>query len=527
MKISNRLRASFLRTCIVYFLLCSLAVSLVNAAFNRLAADRLDNAFPSLDSLLQYRDALAQDDFAAIPMRRLAGCAYLVFDADDSLLYASDNTFKEHFRAADLWLVNESDAGLYYTVQEMDDRSGGGRYYIALHHYDAATGETGFVDYCIVDSAYRILEGELFPWLTQLSEQEFGLLQGIYEGEWEISKAGYTTDAGEARTLVFVCPRFTEAAYLKALADANRLTLLSLPVLLAMILLLALLFRRKLRRAILPLHQAIVAYGSGRRVEVQAERLPVEFRQVTDSFTRLLDRLEQANADTQAANADKQRMLADLSHDLKTPLTVIQGYAQALADGIVPPEKQQQYLMTLSRKAADSAALVNTLFDYARLDHPDYVVQREAGDLCEFCKSYLAGKYPEIQSRGFVLALDLPETAVPLAFDPRLLRRLLENLTGNALQYNPAGTTLFFALAEQPDAVRLTIADDGVGIPEELADTLFEPFVTGNRARTAGGGTGLGTAIVKKVAELHGGSIRLVRPPLNGWHTQFELVLPR
>ncbi|HIX89540.1 MAG TPA: ATP-binding protein, partial [Candidatus Agathobaculum pullicola] len=109
----------------------------------------------------------------------------------------------------------------------------------------------------------------------------------------------------------------------------------------------------------------------------------------------------------------------------------------------------------------------------------------------------------------------------------RLLRRLLENLTSNALQYNPAGTTLFFGLTDTPDAVRLTVADSGVGIPPELADTLFEPFVTGNQARTSGGGTGLGMAIAKKVAELHGGSIRLVHPPHNGWHTEFELTLPK
>lgn len=518
---------SFLRTCISYFVLCSLLVFFISALLNTWISARLDNAFPSLGNMLQYGEALAQDDFAAIPMRRFNDCAYMVFDADSRVLYASDNEFKEHFHADDLWMINEYDSDLYYTVQEMADMPREGYYYIALHRFDAETGETEFLDYCIIDENYNILEGDLFPWLDQLSEREFELLQGVYQSQWEISKAVYYTTAGEERTLVFVCPRFTETAYLNALENANRLLLLSIPIILAAILLLAVLFRRQIRRSILPLHKAIVAYGAGRRVEVNTDALPIEFRQVTDSFTHLLDRLEQVSAEKQAADADKQRMLADLSHDLKTPLTVIQGYAQALVDGVVPPDKQRQYLETICRKASDSTVLMNSLFDYVRLEHPDYVLQAERADLCEFCKSYLAEKYPEIESRSFVLSLDLPETPVMAAFDPRLLRRLLENLTANALQYNPAGTTLFFGLKDEADRIYLTIADNGVGIPDELADTLFEPFVTGNRARTSGGGTGLGMAIVKKVAELHGGSIRLVRPPQDGWRTQFELVLPR
>ena len=170
---------------------------------------------------------------------------------------------------------------------------------------------------------------------------------------------------------------------------------------------------------------------------------------------------------------------------------------------------------------------MNALFDYVRLDHPDYKLHATRTDLSEFCKAYLAEKYPEIESRGFLLTPELPEEPFFLSFDAALLRRLLDNLLSNALQYNPAGTTLYFALALQGDQVRLTVADNGVGIAPELADTLFEPFVTGNAARTPGGGTGLGMAIVKKAAELHGGSIRLVRPPHNGWHTEFELLLPQ
>lgn len=526
MKADKLLDKSFLRTCIVYFILCSLLVTGLNTVLNTMIAWRLDNAFPSIQSLLAYQDALAGDDFAAIPMRRFDGCAFLVFGEDSSVLYASDNRFKEQLRAEDLWMVNEYDSGLYYSVQQMANLPGNDYHYIALHRYDSQTNAMTFVDYCIVDPDRRIVEGDLFPWIEQLSAREFELLQGIYQGQWELSKAVYYTDGGLERTLIFVSPRLTEAAYAKALARANRLGLLSYPILLAAVCILAALFSRKIRRAIRPLGEAIVAYGAGNRVQVDPRTLPVEFRDVTGSFTHLLDQLEQAGAEKQAMAAEKQRVLADLSHDLKTPLTVIQGYAQALADGVVPPGKQRQYLETIRRKADASATLMNTLFDYVRLDHPDYTLHAVCTDLSEFCKAYLAEKYPEIESRGFSVEPALPDAPLRVPFDAGLLRRLLDNLLSNALQYNPAGTTLYFALMPLDGQVRLTVADDGVGIPDEIAGSLFEPFVTGNRARTPGGGTGLGMAIVKKVAELHGGSIRLVRPPHAPYHTEFELLLP-
>ena len=482
-------RRSFLRACITYFVLCSLLVFLINALANALIAARLDRAFPSIDTLLQYEDALAEDDFSAIPYRRLQGCAFLVFDGDDQLLYASDNKLKEYIRAEDLWMINAADGNLYYSVSQMIDQSGNTAYYIALYYYREDTGMTEFIDYCIVDTDYTIREGDLFPGIDRLTERQFELLQGIYRSEWDIVKYEYATTGGEPRTLVFVSPLLTGESYLDTLDDTNRLWLLSVPVLLLAIFLLALLFSRSIRRSIRPLNEAIVAYAQGRRVEVEPNRLPLEFQYVTDSFTRLLDQLEQARVEKEHADKQKQRVIADLSHDLKTPLTVIQGYA--------------------------------------RLDHPDYALQPEQIDLCELVKSYLAGKYTELENAGFALEPDLPDHAVPCQADPRLLRRLFENLTGNALKYNPRGTTLLFSLREAPDALFLTIADNGVGIPPAIADTLFEPFVIGNQARTTGCGTGLGMAIVKRIVELHHGTIRLVLPPRDGYQTEFEIMLPR
>ena len=516
---------SLLGTCLTYFLLCSLLLFGLNAAVGALIAGRLDRAFPTADRVLAYEDALAADDFAALP--RLDRCAFLVFDADDQMLYASDPALAAYIRPADLWLIGNADHQLYYSVAETTDQSGAQYYYIALNLFHKDTGAEEFIDYCIVDRSYRIVEGGLFPGLERLDRRQFALLQGVYRGDWEISKYGYEAADGADRTLVFAAPMLTDESYQRALEHAGRLRLLSVPAMALAVFVLARLLSRGVRRSLRPLHEAIVAYGAGQRIEVGPARVPRELSYVTESFTHLLDQLEQADAARAQAAQEKQRIVADLSHDLKTPLTVIRGYAQALADGVVPPDREKQYLDTICRKAADSAALLDTLFAYARLDHPAYTLEAEPLDLCALVRAYLAEKYLELETAGLRPAPDLPGQAVPCEADPRLLRRLLDNLTGNAIQYAPSGTTLFVVLRAAGDQVCLSIGDNGAGIPPAIRKTLFDPFVTGNAARTTGSGTGLGMAIVQRIVSLHHGTICRADPPREGWKTEFVITLPR
>lgn len=223
---------------------------------------------------------------------------------------------------------------------------------------------------------------------------------------------------------------------------------------------------------------------------------------------------------------EKQALIADISHDLRTPLTVIQGYTEALEEGKVPPEKVGQYrkaILTKSRLATD---LVSDLFLFTQMEHPDYPMQGETANFGAFVRTFFAEKYLDLTEQGFCLQADLPDPPVPLWFDAKLMRRLLENLLGNAMKHNPRGTTLYVVLTQTEGEVRLTIADDGVGISPDLAATLFQPFVTGNHARTTGKGTGLGLSIAQRIVEMHRGKIAAVFPPTPPYHTEFSITLP-
>ena len=237
-----------------------------------------------------------------------------------------------------------------------------------------------------------------------------------------------------------------------------------------------------------------------------------------------MDRLDAANAEKDHVYEERQRIIADVSHDLRTPLTVIQGYSQAFLEERVPEDKKEQYMNVIHDKSVLSSDMINMLFDFTKMEHPDFTPDKQPVNLVEVTLDYLTGKREEIATAGDDLHFALPDHPITYDCDVRLLIRLYENLIGNAVKHNDPGTAIYFTLEERRFDIRITIADNGKGLQDDLKKTLFNPFVTGNAARTSGGGTGLGMAISKRIVDLHDGSIRLVDPPDEGLATEFEII---
>lgn len=245
------------------------------------------------------------------------------------------------------------------------------------------------------------------------------------------------------------------------------------------------------------------------RMSISAER---EFVQIGETFNYMADVIENTSAEKRYAEESKQRLIVDLSHDLKTPITSIQGYAQALVEGRgEDKDRQQRYLGYIYNKSVQVARMIQNMLELLKVDSPDFRMHIQRREIGEFLREIMADTYGEIEQKQFVLHVLVPDEVIYARYDPELLSRVIQNLITNALSYNPIGTELRVELIPLHTHVVIEVADNGVGIPQELWSTIFDPFVRGDEARTATGGTGLGLSIARRNTEKMGGRLILSR----------------
>ncbi|MGL4772294.1 MAG: ATP-binding protein [Clostridium sp.] len=236
-----------------------------------------------------------------------------------------------------------------------------------------------------------------------------------------------------------------------------------------------------------------------------------EFEVIRDTLNYLTYKLRKSQDDNKKLEESKNRMLLDLSHDIKTPMTTIRGFSAALYDGMIEDEeKKQAYYKTIHKKAERVSGLIDDLFEFVKMDTVQNVIKVEEVDICEMLRQIVLEFYDELEERGFFLDVDIPENNIELKVDYKLIKRAFTNLLENAIKYNESNTEIRVYLKEEFNRVCIEICDNGVGIPSSIRDTLFDAFVRGDESRKSDGGSGLGLSIAKKVIENHGGEISLI-----------------
>ncbi len=233
-------------------------------------------------------------------------------------------------------------------------------------------------------------------------------------------------------------------------------------------------------------------------------RLPVlgndELSELAVHFNRLaeaLARIEQTRAE----------LIGNVAHELRTPLAALQGYAEAMADGVMPPDEAAA---KIGREVKAMARLVEDLARVSRVEVGTVPLDLAAYEPESLARRAVERFAPAFQEKGVELSLALPPDPLPpVRADAERVAQVLANLLANALRFTPEGGRVRLALALRDGAVRFCVSDTGPGVPEAIRDRIFERFFRGDAARGRAGGSGVGLTIARGLVEAMGGRLWL------------------
>lgn len=323
----------------------------------------------------------------------------------------------------------------------------------------------------------------------------------------------------------------------QSMLEAERLLLLATDLVIGAVafsLLAALIVFRFLTRRLRTLAEAIDAFrasGFARPVCLaerdaagdEIDRLAHAFGEMSERIAAQLDALAQVDA-------RRRELLANVSHDLRTPLASMQGYLETLLlkEESLGPEERRSYLLVAARHCERLGRLVRDIFELTRLEAHEIRLQPERFPLAELVQD-VAQKF-ELQAvkAGQRLTTQIPPDGPTVLADIGLIERVLENLIENAMRYTPAGGTIGVGVGGVEGSgggVRLQVSDTGRGIAPDKLATIFERYYRIDRGESgAAGHAGLGLAIARHIVELHAGTIRAESTPGEG--TRFIVELP-
>ena len=205
----------------------------------------------------------------------------------------------------------------------------------------------------------------------------------------------------------------------------------------------------------------------------------------------------------------RRDFVANVSHELKTPLTVIGGFAETLADPSVPAPERERFAATIVSNVRRMQRIVDDLLDLSRIESGGWVPEPARIDVTAAAGDAILPCRDGARDKGVTLDVDVPANASTATADPTAVRQVIANLVDNAVRYTPRGGRVTVFAERERDGVWLGVRDTGVGIPLEHLPRIFERFYRVDPARSReAGGTGLGLSIVRHLAEAHGGRVR-------------------
>jgi len=242
-------------------------------------------------------------------------------------------------------------------------------------------------------------------------------------------------------------------------------------------------------------------------------------------MTGRIRRLERENEALQNSNNLKMGYISHVSHELKTPLTSIKAYVESLAENMGDPgfTEGKDFLGVISSETDRLIRLVNKVLDISKIEFGQRTLRRRLFDLLGLVSEVDTSMQPYFSEKNLHLLIDFPDDLPLVDGDEDLVKQVLINLIGNAVKFSPAGSRIFLTAEEEAVSIKITVRDEGVGIPKDDLKNIFRQFY--QVGTDSSEGVGLGLAIVKNIVEQHGGYMHVTSEMGEG--SSFTFTLPK
>lgn len=262
-------------------------------------------------------------------------------------------------------------------------------------------------------------------------------------------------------------------------------------------------------RAISDKLKEIIEKDSDEQITVFTENK--DLMELAAQINALLEKYLKTKADYRRSEITSKKMLSNISHDIKTPMTVILGYLEIMQ---LSETLSDEMLKKVERKAQSVMELINQFFTLSKIESGDMDIELSRVDICEICRESVLDFYELLSNKKLYVKVDMPETPIYIQGNKEALQRILFNLISNVIRYGADGKYLGISLQDDDRNVYVDVTDKGKGIDRAFADSIFDRLFTMEDSRNRNiQGNGLGLTIAKNLAQRLGGTITLESIP--------------
>ena len=269
-----------------------------------------------------------------------------------------------------------------------------------------------------------------------------------------------------------------------------------------------------------PLSVMAQAAGDMARGNFEA-RVPEEGGREIQELARAFN---QMTAQLSTLEKSRRDFVANVSHELRSPITSIQGFAQGMLDGTIPPEEHEKYLRVVADETHRLSKLIASLLNLSRMENEETSLAYTDFDVNELARRVLISRMTQIEEKSLEIDVQFAQEQCFVRADADQIQQVIINLLDNAIKFTPEGGAITLSTQETEGHISLRVKDTGIGILPQDAPHIFDRFYKADKAHTVGKGTGLGLAICYRIMERHGQTIRLLQ---GEGGAEFEITLQK